>query len=695
MSSPDPAVAAFPRRSALTGRFTHGSPRAFHVSSDGALVAFLRSRGAEDPACALHVWDAASGAERLVADPAALLAGGAESLSAEERARRERMREGGAGITGYAADRAGRRIAFALSSRLFAADLSSGEVRELPAAGAVVDPRPSPDGAWIAYAASGGLHLVSWDGAQTRALAEPDGEQVTWGLADFIASEELDRHRGFWWGPGSDALLVARVDEAPVAVWWISDPAHPEAPPRPHRYPAAGTANADVSLWRVGLDGDRTEVAWDRDAFPYLASVAWTSDGPALVQVLTRHQERARVLAVEDSGVRTLREQEDPCWVDVVPGVPCWDGAGRLVTVEVVGDTYTLLADGEPLTPAGLQVRAVVDAGGGGLLVVASAEPTERHVALVGAGTVTPLTAEPGLHTARRGGPTVVLSSSTLHSPGPVARVLRDGSEVAVIASLAETPGVLARPRLEAAGPRGIRTALLLPSWWRTGDAPLPVLVDPYGGPHGPRVLASMAAHTGSQWFAELGYAVLVADGRGTPREPSWERAVRLDIAGPALEDQAEALLAVAAEHEALDLTRVAIRGWSFGGYLAALAVLRRPDLFHAAIAGAPGVDWALYDTAYTERYLGLPDEHPEAYERSSLLPLAGDLTRPLLLIHGLADDNVVAAHTLRLSTALLAAGRPHDVLPLTGVTHMTPQVDVAENLLRLQADWLARALAR
>jgi dipeptidyl-peptidase-4 len=695
MSSSGPAVAAFPRRHALTGRFTHGAPRALHVSADGSLVAFLRSNGPEDPICALHVLEVASGAERPVADPRVLLAGGGESLSAAERARRERMREGGAGITGFAADRSGLRVAFALSSRLFAADLASGQVRELAAAGAVVDPRPSPDGAWIAYAAAGSLHVVAWDGTGGQTLAEPDGESVTWGLADFVASEELDRFRGFWWSPDSDALLVERVDESSVERWWISDPAHPSARPREHRYPAAGTANADVSLWWIGLDGARAEVSWDREAFPYLASVSWTSDGPALIQVLTRRQERAQVLAVEDGRTRVVREQADPCWVDVVPGVPCWDGAGRLVTVEVRDDTYTLLADGEPLTPAGLQVRGVVGAEQSGILAVASADPTERHVVLLSADGMTPLTRDPGVHSARWGGPTVALSSSTLQVPGAVVRVLRGGAEVARIASLAEEPEVRARPALLTAGSRGIRAALLLPSWWRRGDRPLPVLMDPYGGPHGPRVLTSMSAHTVSQWFAELGYAVLVADGRGTPREPSWERAVRFDLADAVLEDQVEALLAVAAEHEALDLSRVAIRGWSFGGYLAALAVLRRPDVFHAAIAGAPGVDWALYDTAYTERYLGLPDEHPEAYERSSLLPLAGGLSRPLLLIHGLADDNVLAAHTLRLSTALLAAGKAHDVLPLTGVTHMTPQVDVAENLLRLQAEWLSRALAR
>ncbi len=148
-----------------------------------------------------------------------------------------------------------------------------------------------------------------------------------------------------------------------------------------------------------------------------------------------------------------------------------------------------------------------------------------------------------------------------------------------------------------------------------------------------------------------------------------------------------------AAYPDDVDLERVAIRGWSFGGFLAALAVLRRPDVFHAAVAGAPVVDWRLYDTGYTERYLGHPDLDPAAYERSSLLADAQGLERPLLLIHGLADDNVVVAHTLRLSSALVAAGRPHTVLPLTGITHMASDEIVAENLLSLQVEFLARAL--
>jgi len=204
----------------------------------------------------------------------------------------------------------------------------------------------------------------------------------------------------------------------------------------------------------------------------------------------------------------------------------------------------------------------------------------------------------------------------------------------------------------------------------------------------------AMAAYGTSQWFADQGYAVVVVDGRGTPgRGSGWERALRLDLASAVLEDQLDALAALAAEEPRLDLSRVAIRGWSFGGYLAALAVLRRPDVVHTAIAGAPVTDWRLYDTFYTERYLGHPDEHPEAYERSSLLDEAAGLSRPLLLIHGLADDNVVSAHTLQMSARLLAAGRPHEVLPLTGVTHMASQEDVAENLLLLQLDFLRRTL--
>ena len=179
------------------------------------------------------------------------------------------------------------------------------------------------------------------------------------------------------------------------------------------------------------------------------------------------------------------------------------------------------------------------------------------------------------------------------------------------------------------------------------------------------------------RYIADLGFAVAITDGRGTPgRGPAWDRSVHNDLASPALEDQAAAVQALADlyPHD-IDTGRVGIIGWSFGGYLAALAVLKMPHVFHAAVAGAPVTEWRLYDTGYTERYLGHPDSNAAAYDRSSLLPLAGNLCRPLMLVHGFADDNVLAAHSLQLSSLLLAAGRHHEFLPLCNCTHMTPQV--------------------
>ncbi len=259
----------------------------------------------------------------------------------------------------------------------------------------------------------------------------------------------------------------------------------------------------------------------------------------------------------------------------------------------------------------------------------------------------------------------------------------------------AETPSISLNVRLLTLGARQLRAALVLPKGHVPGSGSLPVLLDPYGGPAMQKVTASAGTFLESQWFADQGFAVLVIDGRGTPgRGPEWDRSIRGDHATPVLEDQVDGLHAAAAEWPDLDLSRVAIRGWSFGGFLAALAVLRRPDVFHVAIAGAPVTEDRLYDTHYTERYLGNPDLEPANYAAVSLIAEAPRLTRSLMLIHGLSDDNVVVAHTLRLSAALLAAGREHTVLPLTGATHMANDEAVAENLLVLELEFIRRALA-
>ncbi|MEV6999885.1 prolyl oligopeptidase family serine peptidase [Streptomyces sp. NPDC093982] len=698
---------SFPRRHARTQRFTFGAPRAFTVAPDGSRVVFLRSTSGTDPASSLWVLDTADGGERVAADPRALLGGTSEDLSPEERARRERSREGGAGIVSHATDAAVELASFALSGRLFTAELRAGTARELPVPGPVIDPRPSPDGRHIAYVAQGALRVVGAEGEGDRALAEPESEGVTYGLAEFIAAEEMGRYRGFWWGPESDLLLVARADDTPVRRWWISDPAHPEREPQRVAYPAAGTPNADVRLFVIGLGGVRTEVSWDRARYPYLARVHWSAAGAPLLLVQARDQRSQLFLAVDPAtgATRMVHADEDPQWLDLFPGVPCWSPAGHLVRIADEGGARVLTVGERPLTGPQLHVRAVLDVTSDDVLISASAgeaaavpEIGEVHVYRVNELGMERVSQEPGVHSAVRAGGVTVLASHALDRPGAQIQVLRDGKPVATVRSHAEDPGLTPRVTLTEGGARRIPCAVLMPRDY-AGDTPLPVLLDPYGGPHASRVVAAHNAYLTSQWFADQGFAVIVADGRGTPgRSPGWEKAIKDDIAAIVVQDQVDALHALA-ERFPLDLTRVAIRGWSFGGYLAGLAALRRPDVFHAAVVGAPVTDLRLYDTHYQERYIGHPDEQPEVYRRNSLIDDSGlvdpaEPHRPMMIVHGLADDNVVVAHSLRLSSALLAAGRPHEVLPLSGVTHMTPQEAVAENLLLLQLDFLQRSLA-
>jgi len=689
----------FPRQHARTRRFTLGAPRTFRVAAAGTHLTFLRSGSGSDAVNRLWVLDVESATERVLADPHQLAkAEEPADLPEAEQRRRERAREVGGGIVSYSADAGLTTAAFALAGRLYVTGVSTEDgPHRLETEGAAFDPRLDRSGTRIAYVSDGELRLVAPNDPDRSLLADDDPD-VTWGAAEFIAAEEMGRSRGFWWSPDGARLAVTRVDNRPVPEWYIADPARPSHPPVAIRYPAAGANNAEVSLHVTDLVGATVEIQWDRDEYPYLAEVSWEAGDPLTVTVQSRDQRRVVILVADpDTGVTTeVHRIVDDVWVELVPGAPTWLN-GELVTAEDDGEARRLMVAGRPVTPSSLQVRAIVGVLDGDLVISGSSDPTETHLFVVAEGEARRLTHLAGMHSAAVGGDVIVVSGSDM-GRGPARSVVhRRGVEMAEVASYAETPLVDPVVSFEVVGSRELRAAVLYP---RSGEArpdsaPLPVLLDPYGGPHAQRVVKSSGAFSTSQWFADQGFAVVVIDGRGTPgRGPSWERAVSGDLAGPVLEDQVDGLAALARSHPRLDLGRVGIRGWSFGGYLAALAVLRRPDVFHAAVAGAPVTDWRLYDTHYTERYLGHPDECPQNYERTDLTAEAGALSRPLMLVHGLADDNVVVAHTLQLSGALLAAGKPHTVLPLSGVTHMTPQEIVAENLLELQVRFLRQALA-
>jgi dipeptidyl-peptidase-4 len=690
---------SFPRHEARTRRFSLGRPRSLTVADDGSRVVFLRSAGGTDPVNALWVLDVDRGAERLVADPATLLAAGDDDVPPEERARRERMREIGGGIVGYDADGGATKAAFALSGRLFLADLVSGGATELPAAGPVIDPRLDPTGSRVAYVTAGALHVVELDRSGGRRVVGEAGDDVAWGVAEFVAAEEMGRSRGYWWAPDGRRLLVARVDESPVQRWHIADPAHPEQPAQEVRYPVAGTPNAVVTVAVVDLDGGRVDVAWDTGALPYLTTAGWPAGRTPYLVAQSRDQRTLRAFEVDpDTGTaRAFRTQTSTTWVPLHPGLPAWLADGRLVGLVDRDDTTSLAVDDDVVTPPGLQVSAVAQVGEDQVLLEASEEPTERHLyRWSSSGGLERLTHAPGMYRGTAGGSILALEAMTLDTPGTTTTILRDGTEIARLTSYADTPTLRAAPRLIRTGERELRTAVVLPRDEVRPDGPLPVLMAPYGGPHFAMVVTAHNAYLEPQWFADQGFAVVVADGRGTGgRGPRWDHGIHLDLATQALEDQVDALHGAAEQLPGeLDLERVGISGWSFGGYLAALAVLRRPDVFHAAVAGAPVTDWTLYDTHYTERYLGDPYADPDVYRRSSLIDDAAGLRRPLMLIHGLADDNVAVAHTLALSGALLAAGRSHTVLPLSGVTHLATQEVVAENLLLLQVEFLRSALA-
>jgi dipeptidyl-peptidase 4 len=709
----------FPRQQARTRHFSLGAPRSFQISADGRRIAFLRSKDGSDPVTCLWVIDLPAdpgaedgGSERLVVDPVAIGAGKDEPE--EERARRERSRENAGGVVAFATDAGFTMAAFSIGGEVYTTQLAADGhgPRNIGARPPAIDPRPDPAGQRIAYVSRGTLRIADLaSGADSELIGPGGAEHISYGLAEFVAAEEMGRQRGFWWAPDGRSLLVARVDNSGVNRWHIGDPANPARQPVEIRYPAAGTANAVVELLIVNTDGGVVPVRWGSAAYGYLTTVSWDSGAP-LIAVQSRDQRRMRLLAVDpQSGATTvLRDEEDPAWLDVVDGVPARLADGRIAWTASSDDARRLLVASEedltagrgaPLTPSDLQVRGVLAVDGDTVLLSGSdAESMHVGVWAYGPAGLRRVSGERGVHGAVRGGGTTVLTSRSLDGYGASVAIVRDRpggepAQVGTIASFAERPALPElRIELLRAGPREINTAVLLPTWFEPGSAKLPVLMDPYGGPHLQRVVAASDAHMTSQWFANQGFAVVVADGRGTPgRGSGWDRAVAGDLAGPVLADQVDALMAVADRTPDLDLSRVAIRGWSFGGYLSALAVLRRPDVFHAGIAGAPVTEWRLYDTHYTERYLGHPDRNAAAYDQSSLLADAPKLTRPLMIIHGLADDNVTVAHTLRLSSALLAAGRPHQVLPLTGVTHMASQEEVAENLLLLQVDFLRTAL--
>ncbi len=685
----DAASVRYFRDLAETRSYSLGRPVSPKLTPDGAHAIFLRS-GARDPVLRLYEMKVADGAVKELLTPEQILKSGEEQLTPEEKARRERQRQSLRGFTTFQLSSDGARVLVVLGGKLFVVTRADGTFAEMPGAGWIA-PQLSPDGQFIGAVRGNELFVIEIAKKREQALTQGESSVLHHGVAEFIAQEELGRFEGFWWSPDSKFLAYQETDHTGVEIRYIADPLHPEVAPTKQFYPRPGTPNARVRLGVIARGGGDTRwIEWDHEKFPYLGRVTWKEEkAPLTLYVLDRLQQTAVLLAADPSkgSTRELLRETDSAWVNLeADQKPLWlaDGSAflwpseqgglrRLEKRKADGSLSDVVVRGEQGFAA---LVGLSGSGAGAAIVFAGGpDPRERQIyAQSLAGKSPPqVTIGSGMHDA------VVSQTTTraLHGynlmDGRAGWDVCEANGVAIrsLPSVAEKAPLLPRVELRRVkGEREYNTAVIKPRDFSPGQR-YPVILDVYAGPHHQHVTANSSGYLIPQWYADHGYLVVRFDGRGTPgRGRDWERAIHGNLIDIPLGDQIDALHALAKELPEMDLTRVAVTGWSFGGYFSAMAAIQRPDVFACGVAGAPVVTWENYDTAYTERYLGLPESNPDAYRASSVLAVAEKLARPLLLIHGATDDNVYFQHSVQLADALYRAGKPYEFLPLLG-THM------------------------
>jgi dipeptidyl-peptidase-4 len=701
-----PLDASFLRLYAETRGFMLGRPAKPKPTPDGKAVLFLRSEP-KKPKVSLFEFDVATGKTKELLTPEALLKGAEEHLTPEEKARRERQRVSVGGFSDYQLTEDGTKILLSLSGKLYVYDRAASKATELATGkGTLLDPQFSRDGSKIAYVLDHDVFVYDLATNKESAVTKGGSEVKTHGLAEFVAQEEMSRFSGFWWSPDGKHIAYEEADHTGVEQWFVADPTKPDQKPLPQYYPRPGKKNVAVRLGIVPVGGGETVwVDWDVKKYEYLAAVRWDKELPLTIQVQDRKQQQLMLLKVDPATGKTrkLLEEKDSAWINLRPLVPLpgyfsvgnsrsfvWLGSGKHE-----GDVQLSLDDddlSEVLVPSEAGVSELVATISvpftTSLIYKASTDPTQQHVYLRSIGGTdrnpVPLSTKAGVHSAifPKSDRIYVMTSTSLDSMPQAIVHKPDRAKIAPLLSVAIEPGFVPNVTIEKIGDgEGFYTAVIRPHGFDPKKK-YPVVLDVYGGPHHLSVTQAMRTWLLPQWLADQGFIVVAIDNRGTPgRGRDWERAIYQKFATVPLEDQIKGLKALGAKHPEMDLDRVGIVGWSFGGYMSALAVLKAPDVFKAAVAGAPVTDWEDYDTHYTERYLGLLPESQKAYDEANLVKMADKLTRPLLLVHGTADDNVYFRHTLKLTDALFRAGKDFEVLPLPSLTHMVPDPVVTERL--------------
>ena len=603
-----PLDTSYLRQHAETRGFMLGRPVKPTFTPDGKAVLFLRAE-ARVAKLRLYEFDVVSGKTRELLTPEALLKGAAEKLTPEEKARRERMRVSVGGFTDYKLSKDGRLILVPLAGKLYTYDRAKGTAKELATGkGTLLDPKFSPDGKKIAYVLD--YDVCVYDLATDRETRVTTGgtEKKPHGLAEFVAQEEMNRFSGYWWSPDGKSLAYQETDNAGVEVWYVSDPGKPDRKPAKQYYPRPGQKNARVRLGIIPITGGKTVwVEWDREENEYLGRVSWTNEG-IVIALQSRDQAKFTYYLVGESGSSIkIRTADSRCHL-LPPGSPraLKDSRWLLVLLpntksEAVGEiesgTYLLelLLPGQVRqVPTVLESLVEVDEKGKNVFILGHTNPTQMHlfrVPLLKRGKPIRLSKVPGVHTATfaKDFTAHVLTLTTLTTMPHSTVHKADGKRIGDLPSVAEEPPFKPNVVIEKVGEgEGYYTAVVRP---RNFDPKkkYPVLTYVYGGPTHQLVTAEMRTWLLPQWLADQGFIVATIDNRGTPgRGNKWQQAVYQKFGSVPLDDQVAGLQALGKKHPEMDLKRVGIYGWSFGGYLSAQAVLKRPDVFKAAIAALP-----------------------------------------------------------------------------------------------------------
>ena len=698
------------------------APNQVEFTPDNQKIAYLL---ATDGSLAQELWtyDLISGERQQLTQMATDAVSHTGQFSLDEELRRERSRQRGLGVTGYqfaqATENGTLILLIPFDGRLY---LARGDDHLLPLSNTegAIDPQLSPDGSYVAFVRNGELYSLTTDGSgQSRILTGGAEDGLTNGLAEYIAQEEMGRHKGYWWSPDGKRLAFVRADSRHIPKYSIVHQGTKQVFTEEHRYPFTGMRNAIVQLGIVSVDGDPDEVTWmdlGRDEDMYLARVAWRPDGVLIALIQSRDQHSQRLMAFNplNGEATTLIEEQGHPWLNLHDNLRFLRSGEFLWSSERSGFSHLSLHDRD-----GHEIRTLT---GGQWMVTGQVtvdedqrivyfqgtfdSPLERHLYAVplDGGPLRRVTQEAGWHDAviSPGQRTFIDIWQSLQQPPCLTlRSLSDGevrgllfeSEgitpaslgvcVPEITSFYSTDGVL------------LYAAIYASEQTRSTNQPRPLVVGVYGGPGFQSITStwSQTVDMRAQYLAQQGYVVLNVDNRGSSnRGLAFEAAIARSMGQIEVSDQIDGVRFLASRPY-VDSTRVGIYGWSYGGYMTLRALMHAPDIFKVGISGAPVTFWEGYDTHYTERYMGLPDTNKSGYQTSAVLPYVDQLVGKLLLVQGLVDENVHAQHAMRLIEALTTTAKDYELVLFPEARHMPRNPTHLEYLERKLVKFLNRHL--